>query len=185
MIQMRYLYEAIRDILETTGRSIGFTCLGVDDGSHTKAKNLWGLRCSRAWREFNIRILQEAAEISIVSLQACGMLWYRVSPPEPCIEAVDAFCFYVQAMPRISAERGAPTGRGGGARVRNPPPVASELGAAGEGGGSNMTAQDLSLSPHWPDCTCLCARSGKGIQPRVRRKVRSRPSGARRIQVLT
>ena len=158
---------------------------GVDDGSHTKAKNLWGLRCSRAWREFNIRILQEAAEISIVSLQACGMLWYRVSPPEPCIEAVDAFCFYVQAMPRISAERGAPTGRGGGARVRNPPPVASELGAAGEGGGSNMTAQDLSLSPHCPDCTCLCARSGKGIQPRVRRKVRSRPSGARRIQVLT
>ena len=94
-----------------------------------------GLRCSRAWREFNIRILQEAAEISIVSLQACGMLWYRVSPPEPCIEAVDAFCFYVQAMPRISAERGAPTGRGGGARVRNPPPVASELGAVGEGGG--------------------------------------------------
>ena len=78
------------------------------------------------------------------------MLWHRVSPLEPCIEAVDAFCFYVQAMPRISAERGPPTGRGGGARVRNPPPVASELGAAGEGGGSDMTAQDLSLSPHWP-----------------------------------
>ena len=33
------------------------------------------------------------------------------------------------------------------------------------------------------DCTCLCARSGKGIQPTVCRKVRSRPSGAYRIRV--
>ena len=33
------------------------------------------------------------------------------------------------------------------------------------------------------DCTCLCARSGKGIRPRARHKVRSRPSGARMIQM--
>ena len=50
---------------------------GVDDGSHTKAKNLWGLRCSRAWREFNIRILQEAAEISIVFVAS---LWNALAP---------------------------------------------------------------------------------------------------------
>ena len=49
----------------------------MDDGSRTKAKNLWGLRCSRAWREFNIRILQEAAEISIVFVAS---LWNALAP---------------------------------------------------------------------------------------------------------